>query len=140
MTMYSFACVASELVVNVIDASTQAIADEHAAAMGASAVDITSTDPRPGPGWSYIAGVFAPPTPTIGPRWINTNDFIARFTDAELGELQTLADTNNAVRGWVWWLDRQIAVDLDDARVVDRLQQAVTAGKLTQQRVDEILA
>lgn len=31
-------------------------------------VDVTTVEPRPGPGWSYIAGVFRPPAPF--PSWV----------------------------------------------------------------------
>lgn len=81
------------------------------------------------------------PIPEPDPvRWLNANTFMSRFTDEELGLLQELADTNATIRGWVWWLNRQTAIDRDDPRVVSRLSQAVSAGKLTQERMDAILA
>ena len=70
---------------------------------------------------------------------ISTKDFITRFTDGELGDIQTLAETNNVVRGWLKWISHQDEIDLEDSRIVLRVNQAETAGVLAVGRADEIL-
>ena len=85
-------------------------------------------------------------TPTIEPepwpviRTMTVEKWYNRWTDAELGMFHTLAQTNEAVAGWEIWLGRQSAISLDDPRIVDRLEQGVTIGKITQERMDALLA
>jgi hypothetical protein len=140
--MAIFAIIDGGLVLNTIDAADQETADLHTALYSVTAIarDISSESPRPAPGWSYDGEIFAAPIPAQVVRWINAADFLSRFSDAELGELQAIADSNSAVRGWVWWLNHQVAIDLDDTRISSRLADAVAAGKLTQARMDEILS
>ena len=73
-------------------------------------------------------------------RTITVEKWYNRWTDEELGLFHALAATNDAIAGWEIWLGRQSAISLDDPRIVDRLQQGVTSGKITQARMDALLA
>lgn len=135
-----YGIIKDDIIINIIIAPNQATADAIATQENAVARDLSGASPQPGPGWTDNGdGTYSPPTVSAR-RWIGSAAFLSRFTDGELGQLQALANSNATVRGWTWWLDRQVAVDLDDSRITDRLQQAVDGAFLTQQRMDEILA
>jgi len=73
-------------------------------------------------------------------RVIPTHEFLDRFTDDELSLIWRLAQTNDKIHGWTIWLGRQAIVNLDAARITTPLQMGVTAGKITQERMNAILA
>ncbi len=76
--------------------------------------------------------------PPPGP--ITRAELLDRFTDDELGGIKRLAETNDTAAGWVEWLLAQPAIALNHARLTAGLARLVTAGKMTQDRVDQILA
>ena len=76
--------------------------------------------------------------PTI--RTMTIEKWFDRWTDEELGIFETLAQTNEAIAGWRVWISRQSAVDLDDTRITNRLAQGVSSGRITQARMDALLA
>lgn len=135
-----YAIIIGNTVDGVIIASNLLDASNIATAKGGFAYRVDNLDPQPGPGWHYEAGAFSPPDAVVVPRLLTYNELIERFTDDELGTLQGLADTQQAIRGWLVWLQSRVTIDLDDTRLTTRLQQAVSLGYLTQVRVDEILS
>jgi len=74
------------------------------------------------------------------PRLETVADFISRFTDDELGDIETLAQSNKRARGWVQWLKLQMAVDLDHPRITGAVQLMETAGVIGAGRAAEILS
>ena len=89
-------------------------------------------------------GEFTTPAEVVEPwpviRTMTVEKWYNRWTDEELGMFHTLAQTNEAVAGWEIWLGRQSAISLDDPRIVDRLEQGVTSGRITQARMDALLS
>lgn len=73
-------------------------------------------------------------------RPLTRSELIERFTDDELGGIKRLAETNDTAAGWLEWLLVQPTVALDHPRLTAGLARLVAAGKLTQERVDQILA
>lgn len=86
-------------------------------------------------------GVWVPrPAAPPVPRTLLTKaEFYDRFTDDELGDLKQLAGTNKTAAGYLEWLQVQMAVDLENARLIAGLDRLVTAGKITAARRDELL-
>ena len=73
-------------------------------------------------------------------RPLTSAELIDRFTDDELGEMNELTVTNKKAAGWMKWLLAQPFLALDHPRLTDGMARMVTAGALTQERVDQILA
>jgi len=74
------------------------------------------------------------------PRLEKVADFIGRFTDDELGDIETLSQTNKRARGWLRWLMAQSEIDLDTARIGGAVQLMETAGVIDPGRAAEILS
>ncbi len=79
-----------------------------------------------------------PPFPVI--RTIVRENWYNRWTDDDLGTLIIEAQTNVGLAGWLDWIKSQSAIDLDSARVIDKLQAGVTGGFITQASMDALLA
>ena len=103
-------------------------------------VEVTDVDPRPGPGWSYDNGVFAPP-PTLPPPppIIPNSAFLDRFTQPEYLGILTAAKTDVEVEAWNNWVLINKAIDLAAQRTKDGIAMLVGKGLFTQQRANEIL-
>lgn len=106
------------------------------------AIDITDSDPRPGPGWSYDGAVFAPPAQSApAPKpVIPRDDFIERFTPTEWldGKQRAQADANLALGLDLLMGKQDGMVNLASPRVSDLFAYMVAIGMLTPQRAAEI--
>lgn len=96
----------------------------------------------PGPGWAYDGSTFTPPAaPVEGPvRVIPFLDFMRRWERPERNGLRQAMKTNQNIEDFVMMLQLAGVVDLDDQDVIDRLNQAETAGILGPGRAAEIRA
>ena len=86
-----------------------------------------------------IAAYVAPPTPTPTPRACSSLQFMDRFTESE--QLSIVTATMCVPQVKIWY-DRMIAateIVYKDPRTIGGLQALVTAGLITQERIDEIL-
>jgi len=82
------------------------------------AIDITDLEPRPGPGWVYIDGEFAPPAPAedAADRRVTRLAFRSRFTQDELVGIEIAA--------------------LDDPAAAMEARQQAAALRVMQRNVD----
>jgi hypothetical protein len=106
-------------------------------------VCIDEVDPRPGPYWTYVDGVFSPPAPPsepVLPNIISKVAFRFRMTDAEYVGVLNAAKTDVEVQAWVETFNMVTRIDLDSQRTVDGLNVLVSKGLLTQERATEVLS
>nr|WP_047576489.1 hypothetical protein [Methylobacterium sp. ZNC0032] len=98
-------------------------------------------DPDAEPGWTYAAGVFAPPPeePDSPKRQFSFLEFMDLFTGEEQLAIAGAAMTDAATK---LWYDRAVGaqfISLDDARLTAGLDAMVTAGLLTAPRSDRVM-
>ena len=95
------------------------------------------------------SGTFTPaPLPPEKPfpiiRTIRIDKWLDRWDDETFGRVLRLAENDtaigNQIKGWIKWLDRQSAISLDDTRIVNKLDYALTNSFITQQEHDDLLA
>lgn len=119
------------------------------------AIDVTDTDPRPGPGWRYDGVAFAPPdysppAPVAESRIITNLAFDLRFTAAErvAVEMASLDDPSADmgarqqaayIRVSLQRADKASWVDLDAEVTRTSVQQFEARGLIAEGRATEIL-
>lgn len=124
-----YALINNNLVENVAEGD-QAWADSVASDWQA-VVNVSSTNPQPGIGWSYSNGSFtAPivppaPEPVPLPRHITVGAFFDRFGDQKW---PILADTNASVQALIKDASVRAYINLDDSQVEAGLNMVVGAG------------
>ena len=116
------------------------LADTLATDQGMDRVeDVTELDPRPQPGWIWIAGeapVPGSPPPNPAARGISNLQLVQRFTEIEWENIAT--HTAAAARAFVARLQVCGNIWLDDPRLINALDRMVTAGILTADRPAQI--
>jgi hypothetical protein len=116
------------------------------------AIDVTDTDPRPGPGWSYDGTRFARPAvlAIVEPRRITRLAFDQRFTQAEriaidLASIDDPAATTEtrqraaSLRDMRHQVNNATFIDLDRPDTRAGVEQLETAGLIGVGRAAEIL-
>lgn len=123
------------------DNVTEQTLDYFAAAIGAARwEDVTLLAPRPAAGWTWVQdSAPVPPAPVpVVVRYLTASQFVQRFT---VDEWETICShTAPLAKGFVARLSVCPTVDLLDDKLASVLDRAVTAGILTNERRDAILA
>jgi hypothetical protein len=127
----NFALINNNTVENVAEGD-QAWADSVASDWQA-VVNITSTTPQPGIGWSYQAGVFTAPVLPLSPepaptpeiRHITVGAFFDRFGDQKWS---ILADTKPGVQALIKDASVRDYINLDNPELLTGLQMVQAAG------------
>lgn len=103
---------------------------------------VDGMEPRPGPGYKYIDGVFSPPDPIqteFFPRIISKEEFRLLLTDSEYLNILQYSKTDVEVEAWVSTFNMLTKVNLDDERTKSWLEMLNLKGLISDSRKEEIL-
>lgn len=128
--MARYAKIENGTVVNVAVGSA-----EWAAAAPGTWVEATGSVSK---GWTWDGQDFSPPEPekrTVG-TWREFQDL---FTDDELDGILAAAEQSAPLKRWIW-KGSGGDIDLENADLITQMAGLVSAGLLTSDRRDEILA
>lgn len=103
---------------------------------------VDGMEPRPGPGYKYIDGVFFPPDPIqteFFPRIISKEEFRLLLTDSEYLNILQYSKTDVEVEAWVSTFNMLTKVNLDDERTKSWLEMLNLKGLISDSRKEEIL-
>ena len=104
-------------------------------------IDLTTTTPRPGPGWTYDGQYFTRPV-TIPKKSIYTrSQFIAMIPKAKVRQIQTAMATNDDINVWVFNLPMVTEIDLNNlpAWFTAGMLAMVTENIITQAQAEAFL-
>ena len=105
-------------------------------------VCVDGMEPRPGPGFRYIDGVFHEPEPIEiepVPRIISQERFRLLLTDFEYLNILKASKTDVEVEAWVLTFNMTTQVNLDDERTKSWLEMLNSKELISDSRKEEIL-